>query len=142
MLNEVYLSGTNLDMELPHGADATDKWDEAQKSVQADNSSSGEKSNIGLVPTKIKGKPTVEGGVKPKYKLYSVNLDENCIKKLANAINSEKGVAVVALYNRTSESVSTNIQLPLTPNQQRNVREKHVACQDARLRITSDQVKY
>ena len=79
-------------------------------------------------------------GVKPNHKLYPVNLDETCIKELIKALNSEKGVVVVARYNCANDSVSNNIQLPLTLNQQRNVREKYAGQQDAKIRITMAQV--
>jgi len=129
-------------MELPHGVDAISKGDEAQKSVQADESSSGEKSNIGLVINNAKAKPIVRVGVRPKYKLYRVNLEEICIKGLIDALNGEKGVAVVARYNCTNESVSINIPLPLTHKQQHNVRVKHVGHQDARICLIKVQVKF
>jgi len=132
--------GTNIDMEL-QGMDSANEWDEAQKTIHTDDTSLDEKANAILVTTDIKVKPMKGVEVKPKHKLYPVNLDETCTKGLINAINSEKGVEVVARYNCT-ESVSINIQLPLTPKQQRNVRVKHAEYQDARIRLTKDQVKF
>ena len=77
--------------------------------MQANESSSGEKANAGLVPTGIKGK------LKPKYKLYSVNLDKISVTGLVSAINSEEMVPLVLRWQRTDECVTDNIQLPLTP---------------------------
>ena len=132
---------TNLDMELPQGVKSTNKGDEVQKSVHPDDTSLGEKVNAPLVTTAMKAKPVKGAEVKSNSKLHTVNLDEICIKELIRALNREKGVVVVARYNCTDESVSNNIQLPLTPKQ-RNVRVKHARYQDARIRITTTRVKF
>jgi len=44
--------------------------------------------------------------------------------------------------NRTKESVTNDIQLPLTPRQLKDVHAKHSKQKDARIRITTAQVKY
>jgi len=85
---------------------------------------------------------TSEDRVKPNYKLYPVNLDEICITRLINALNSEKGVVVIARYDCTKETVAHNIQWPLTPKQLRNVRAKHARQQNAQIRLTTNQIKF
>ena len=129
-------------MELPQGVDSTNKGDEVQKSVHGDDTSYGEKANTWLVTTTMKAKPMKGDEVKSNPKLCPVNLDEICIKELIKALNSEKGVVVVARYNCINESVSNNIHLPLTLKQQRNVRVKHAGYQDARIRITTRHIKF
>jgi len=128
-------------MELQQSADSTNEWDNTQKNVHTDDTSLGEKANAILATTDMKAKPMQGVEVKPNYKLYPVNLDETCTKGLIDAINSEKGVEVVARYNCTNASVSINIQLPLTPKQQRNVRVKLAGHKDAGIRLTKGQVK-
>ena len=162
--------GTNLDLKLLQGVKPTNKLDEAAmhhdiaysktndlakrheadyklqedawKRVKADDSSFGEKANAWLVTNVMKVKRLMGAGVMADHKLYPANLDETCTKRLINAMNRGKGVDLVLRCNRTKESVTSGIQLPLSPKQLRNVKAKHARQQDAKIRITTAQVKF
>ena len=67
---------------------------------------------------------------------------KKCIKKLVTALDKGTGVTLILRCNRTKESITNSTLLPLTPRQLRDVRAKHGKQKDAKIRITTAQVKF
>ncbi|KAK7580375.1 hypothetical protein V9T40_001004 [Parthenolecanium corni] len=117
--------------------------EEAWKRVKADDSSFGEKANAWLVTNTMKVKRAIGAGVsKPRYTEYPGNLDENDLEKLKKAANGRKGLTITFKCNRTKESIAGDIRIPLTVKQMRGVKTAHSKKQDAKVRLSSAQLKY
>jgi len=134
MQHDIAYSKTN-DLEKRHAADYKLQED-AWKRVKANDSSLGEKANAWVVTNAMKVKRMLGAGVKQNHQIYPVNLDENCTKKLVNALNKGLGVTLILRCNRTKESVANGTFLPLNPKQFKTVRAKHNKQNDAKICIT------
>jgi len=88
---------------------------------------------------------TLERGLQPIYKIYPVILDEKDIRKLKNALYfyKEVGVRLVLHYDRSKEFLTfCDTLLPLTPKQLRRVKPKYAKHQDAKICLTTAQIKF
>lgn len=162
--------GTPLDLHLERGVKPVNKLDEAAmrhdiaysksanlndrheadyelqedawKRFKSHDSNIGEKANAWLVTTAMRAKRALGAGVnKPKYVNYPANLDEVDTEKLRNAVENKKGVILTFRCNRTKESIGGDTHIPLTKKQIRGVKCSHAKNKDAKVRITTAQLK-
>ncbi|VDO08601.1 unnamed protein product [Brugia timori] len=128
-------------LEDRHAADYTLQED-AWKRFKADDSGLGEKANAWFVTTAMRAKRALGAGVsQPKYTPYPANLDDVDMAKLSKAVATKKGLVLTFRCNRTKESISGDTRIPLTAKQIRGVVSSHAKNKDAKVRITTAQLK-